>query len=170
MHDRLEKERRELPESEPVCVDAVRLQRVALALIIALFPGWALVIGSASADPGTVKERVEVPEPKSVSYEGVRYEALVWGRTRGLAQNGGYVVAIDERTGAERWVIKIYDIQIGDGKEQDKLDVFITSLKLDADKRHVQVVSERGEVFLLDLQTRAVVKQKQKSKIRKRVN
>jgi hypothetical protein len=116
----------------------------------------AIVTGCGLAAQGMEKERADTPVPKSVSHAGVRYEALAWGRARGLAQNGGYVLAIDEQTGIERWIVKIYDARIDDGKEQDKSDVFITSLAFDAHKRYLLIVNERGDAFRLDLRTRAV--------------
>lgn len=112
--------------------------------------------GAAAASVAVEKERADVPEPAPVSHAGTRYEAVLWGRARGLPQNGGYVAAIDERTGAERWLVKVYDALPDDGREQDKLDVFITHLALDADPRFLLVTNERDGVFRLDLQTRAV--------------
>jgi hypothetical protein len=110
----------------------------------------------ARAETEVAKERAGIPEPEPISRAGVRYEAIVWGRARGLPQNGGYVVAIDERTGAERWITRIYASGAGSDKEQDKQDVFITRLEFGAHPRHLRIVNERGDVYRLDLRTRAV--------------
>ncbi|HEY9227124.1 MAG TPA: hypothetical protein VIP11_10785 [Gemmatimonadaceae bacterium] len=105
---------------------------------------------------GAEKERADVPTVAPVSRDGVRYEAIVWGRARGLAQNGGYVAAVDEKTGSERWVAKVYDALPDDGKEQDKRDVFITALKFDAEPQYLLITNERNAVFRLNIVTRAV--------------
>jgi hypothetical protein len=110
----------------------------------------------AKAATGIEKERASIPEPAPVSHAGFRYQAILWGRVRNLPQNGGYVAAIDEKTGKEQWLVKIYDAPPSDGKEQDKLDIFITHIELDSDPRYLLVTNERGAVFRLDLQTRAV--------------
>lgn len=102
------------------------------------------------------KERADVPVVAPVSRDGVRYEAVVWGRTRGLPQNGGYIAAIDEKSGAERWLVKVYDPPLDDGKERDKRDVFITSLAFGPDPRYLIVTNERNAVFRVDVLTRAI--------------
>jgi hypothetical protein len=109
------------------------------------------------------KERANVPDPTPVSLAGTRYQAVPWGRARGLPQNGGYVAAIDEKTGAERWIVKIYDALPADGKEDDKRDVFISRLELDSNPRYLLVTNERHAVFKLDVQTRAVTVVKPRS-------
>ncbi len=105
------------------------------------------------------KERREAPTPAPVTRDGTRYEAVLWGRARGLPQNGGYVAAVDERTGAELWLVKVYDRRPDNGMEEDKLDVFITRLELSADGQALRVTNELGAVYRLDLRTRSVVKE-----------
>jgi hypothetical protein len=102
------------------------------------------------------KERAAPPEPEPVSLDGTRYESMLWGKTRGLGQNGGYLVAIDEASGKELWVLKVYDVVYEKDKEEDKQDVFITSLSLDPDQRTLRVTNEKEQVFLVDLKDRKV--------------
>ena len=104
---------------------------------------------------GIEKERAEAPEPAPVTAKGVRYAALPWGKVRGLGQNGGYVAAYD-RGGRELWVLKVYDVTYDKTREEDKQDVFITRLALDAEARHLVVENERGAIYSVDLRTRAV--------------
>lgn len=132
-----------------------RAVRLAASILV-----MVLGTGGCIASGGAEKERAEVPEAAAVSHAGVRYEAVLWGRARGLPQNGGYVSAVDEKTGKERWIAKIYDADPDDGKEADKRDVFITEMTLEADGRHLRVTNERGAVFRLDTQTRQVVPQR----------
>ncbi|WP_295451062.1 hypothetical protein [uncultured Thiodictyon sp.] len=90
---------------------------------------------------------------------GVRYEALHWGKERGFGQNGGYIVAVDEQTGAELWHLKVYDVRYDDDREGDKQDVFITRLSIGWFDPRLRVDNERGERFLIDLATREILKQ-----------
>jgi hypothetical protein len=102
------------------------------------------------------KERSELPEPEPVMLAGVRYEAVPWGKARGLAQNGGYVAAIDVDSGSEIWLLKVYDIVYDGEREDDKQDLFIAELSLDATGR-LRVEDERGATYLVDLKERKVV-------------
>jgi hypothetical protein len=119
----------------------------------------ALLAVAAAALPGeaAVKKKRLAPEPvEPVSFEGRRYEALVFGKARGLGQNGGHVVAIDEATGRELWVQRIYRIRYDRGLEADKQDVFITGLTLLPSAHALEIENERGARYRLDLRTRQV--------------
>lgn len=104
----------------------------------------------------TEKERSEVPEPAAVVEGGVRYEALPWGKARGLGQNGGYIAAYDTRTEDELWLLKVYTVVYDGEREDDKQDLFIEDLTLEAPGR-LRVTDERGGVHHVDLRRRAVV-------------
>src|SRR5438270_558113 len=97
------------------------------------------------------------PDPVDpVRSGGIRYEAVPWGKARGLDQNGGYVAAIDEASGRQLWIRRIYRIRYDRGREGDKQDVFITGLTLLPAARALAIENERGERYRLDLGTRKV--------------
>ena len=102
------------------------------------------------------KERRELPEPETVSLAGVRYEALPWGKARGLGQNGGYIVAIDEATGLEKWMLKVYDVTYDHEMEEDKQDVFIRKMAWGRNKRSLSMENDRGKTYILDLRDLSV--------------
>jgi hypothetical protein len=102
------------------------------------------------------KERSEIPEPAPVVVGGVRYEALPWGKARGLGQNGGYLAAIDVASGDESWLLKVYDVVYDGEREDDKQDLFIEDLTLEASGL-LRVIDERGGLYRVDLQRRCVV-------------
>ncbi len=106
----------------------------------------------------TEKERAEPAIPASVTAAGVRYEAVPWAKGRGLGQNGGYISAVDAATGKELWTLKVYEVIYNDEMEEDKQDVFIAKLVLSADGKTLRVENERGGVFEVDLQTKAVTR------------
>ena len=64
-----------------------------------------------------------------VEHDGVRYEAVHWGKQRELGQNGGFVAAIDAASGEELWIVRIYEIVYGE-KSPQKYDRFLTELEL----------------------------------------
>jgi hypothetical protein len=111
----------------------------------------------AGENADVAKERAEIPDPPYVDHAGVRYQAVPWGKARGLKQNGGYLAAVDTATGAEMWLLKVYDVSYDRDMEGDKLDLFITDLALDPDGSTLRVDNERGESYRVNLKTRRVV-------------
>jgi hypothetical protein len=104
-----------------------------------------------------MKKKRRGPDPVDpVRLGGIRYEAMPWGKARGLSQNGGYVAAIDEKTGDELWLLKVYDVTYDGDMEGDKQDVFVTSLDIDTAGRRLTVENEAGDRFAVDLESRKV--------------
>lgn len=102
------------------------------------------------------KERAEIPDPAPVILAGVRYAAVLWGRARGLGQNGGIIAAQDPASGLELWTLQVYRIDYDTGCESDKQDVFIESITAQSDGT-LRVTSERGDRYLVDVVRRTVV-------------
>lgn len=100
--------------------------------------------------------REEPSDVDPVSADGIRYEAVHWGKAIDLGQNGGYVRAVDARTEQELWTQKVYDIDYTRDMEPDRLDVFITRLVLSDDARTLTIDDENGRTWVLDLVTRTV--------------
>ena len=98
-----------------------------------------------------------VPNPKPVSHDGVRYEVLLTGRSRGFEQNGGIIRAVDKANSSELWTLVVYRVDIKpEGEEPDAQEVFITKLALEAGGKRLVVDNERKERFRVDLSNRAV--------------
>ena len=91
----------------------------------------------------------------AVELDGIRYEALHWGKERGLGQNGGFIVAINVASGEELWVKRIYKIKYGT-KSPQKYDRFITGIELDPSRRALLITDETGSVHRLTLTSRRV--------------
>lgn len=100
-------------------------------------------------------KRVGPPEVAPVTLGGLRFEAVHWGRERGLEQNGGYVEAFDTDTGAARWLLRIYAIDYRDDLETDVQDLFIEELKA-GPRGKLTVIDEHGRRFVVDPATRSV--------------
>jgi hypothetical protein len=98
------------------------------------------------------------PEPVTpVTHKGIRYEAVHWGKARGLEQNGGYVAAVDASSGEELRLLRVYGVAYDDDREPDKQDVFITRLARRLGSNKLTVENERGERYRVDLETGDVV-------------
>jgi hypothetical protein len=102
-------------------------------------------------------KRTAPPKVRPVTVGGVRIEALHWGRSRGLGQNGGYIVAVDPASGRELWTLKVYDIAYDPKMEEDVQDLFIAKLAVAGDKLSVR--DEGGRRFLVDLKRKTVAAQ-----------
>ncbi len=97
------------------------------------------------------------PDPiEPITLDGVRYEAVQFGKGRGLEQNGGYITATDIKTGKELWLLKIYDVRYLGDMEPDKQDILISAMELTRDRGHLKIENESGARFLIDLKTQHV--------------
>ena len=117
-------------------------------------PPAAQIAQSAAGVPAKKRAAPEPVEP--VVIQGIRYEAVPWGRARGLDQNGGYVQAVDVATGKQLWLVRVYKITYDPAMEADKQDEFISELSASKDGRTLTVVTERGSRYRIDLATRTV--------------
>ena len=128
----------------------------------ALLLAAALAACAAPAEPPaaparTVVKKRAAPEPVEPLQIGqVRYEVVPWGRSRGLAQDGGVIRAVDVGTGRELWLLQVYMLERDPRMETDKQEVFITQLSADPDGRGLFVDTERGARHRVDLATRRV--------------
>lgn len=107
--------------------------------------------------PGNVaaaKKRAPPQPVAPVVLDNVRFEAPINGKVRGLGQNGGLVVAIDNRTGEELWFVLVYTITYAPNLEADKQDLFITDMAASADGKALIVNDERGRRWRVDLAKR----------------
>jgi len=108
---------------------------------------------------GPSEKRVGPPPVAPVGIGNLRFEAIHWGKERGLGQNGGYIAARDRTSGKEIWTLKIYDIAYDPALESDVQDVFIQSMsRIGGDK--LQVIDEKDRRYIVDPQARSVTQQK----------
>ncbi len=99
-------------------------------------------------------KRVAPPKVKPVSVGKLRIEAVHWGRSRGLGQNGGFIAATDTETGKEVWLLKIYDIAYDPQLEEDVQDVFIEKIR--SYNGRLDITDEHSRHYTVDLASRTV--------------
>ena len=101
------------------------------------------------------KERSEIPQPPAVTIRGLRFEAVPWGKARGLNQNGGLVAAVDVATGKELWLLKVYTVTYDNDMEDDKQDLFIADIAHEGGDL-LRITDERRRVYFVDVARRTV--------------
>jgi hypothetical protein len=107
----------------------------------------ALVMLAFGSSPVLAK-RAGPKDVRPVIADGIRYSAPP-------RDGGGYVEATDVRTGKLLWQLRVYDIKVDPNLERDVQDIFITSLKVVDGK--LQVMNEKGDKFVVDLEKRRVI-------------
>lgn len=135
------------------------------ALALAGFALWASAqpMHVATAQPAAAEQRREMPRPKRtappavppVVLGNIRVETVPWGRSRDLGQNGGYIAALDRRTGRELWILKVYGVTYDAKMEEDVQDVFIKKMTKVSPTR-LNILDEDGRRYLVDVKTRSV--------------
>jgi hypothetical protein len=93
-----------------------------------------------------------------ITKNGVRYEELRGGVSRGFEQNGGILLATDVATNKELWVLQIYKTEYDPQEEADVQDVYFTKLKASWFSNSLTIVNERNETYEVKLKDRQILK------------
>lgn len=125
------------------------------AFLLSAGPGCSAEEKAAAPAAPTLQAKRAGPKAVApVTVGGIRYEALPWGKKRGLGQNGGYLATFDAKTGTALGLIKVYGINYDPKLEADVQDVFIT--RLDPVEGGLAITDERGRKYLVDVATKNV--------------
>ena len=99
--------------------------------------------------PGAAQaKRAPAPKVEPVVYQGVRYTAPNDQGRR------GYIQAWDNQTQKRLWEVTVFQNKINPALEEDVQWVFIR--RIEVKEGQLRVFSERGQVYSVDLKTRAV--------------
>jgi hypothetical protein len=109
-----------------------------------------------SAGLSPTAKRVGPAELAPVTIGNRRFEVVHWARRRGLAQNGGYIAALDIASGKELWLLRVYETTYDKSLESDVQDVFIKSISKKFFSETLKITDENGRSYLVNTQTRAV--------------
>jgi diguanylate cyclase (GGDEF)-like protein len=91
-----------------------------------------------SADPRA--SRPPAPDVPPVEYKGVRYSQVMNGRSRGLDQSTGYLLAT------------------GPALERDAQEIYFRSMKLDPEANSLLIEAEFGGTYCISLKDRTVIR------------
>ena len=101
--------------------------------------------------------RRKAPEKvEPLVHAGIRYETTVNGREFGFAQDGGVLLAFDEKSGEQLWVMQVYAIDINEKFERDAQICYITRITLSDDGKALWITNERRKQFSVNLADRVV--------------
>lgn len=106
--------------------------------------------------PSISAKRVGPKVVAPVNFKDIRFEVIHRGKERGLGQNGGYIAAVNRSTGAELWVLKVYDITYDAELESDVQDVFIVSMTKTLFGEKLKIADENGRRYVVDIEARSV--------------
>jgi hypothetical protein len=109
-----------------------------------------------SAGLGPSGKRVGPAQIAPVTIGNKRFEVVHWARDRGLAQNGGYIAALDISSGKELWLLRVYETTYDKSLERDVQDVFIKSMSKKIFSETLKITDENGHSYLVNTQTRVV--------------
>lgn len=96
--------------------------------------------------------RPPAPDVKPVVHNGVRYEQDRTDERQG-DQPGGYLVALDAKTGARLWRLKVYELQAGPGAPTGGA-VYFRSMQLAPGGAALDIEDETGVRYSVDLARR----------------
>jgi len=113
-------------------------------------------IATLSASMAHAK-RLAPKEVPPVVHDGIQYVVIHFGAFNKTGQNGGYIEARDAKTKKKIWGLQVYETEYDKNLEGDVQDVFITSLKIDKDKKILIVENESGKVYHVDIVQQKVV-------------
>jgi hypothetical protein len=88
---------------------------------------------------------------KSIEHKGIRYEQDMQSYDHGGDQPGGYLVAIDTKTGERLWMLKVYEVQNHDSSGVDTIGLYFKSMKLVTGHDELEIENESGSRFRVDL-------------------
>ena len=140
--------------------------RRAIALVAVLAGGLAQLLiasmasGVIPAPPQPQPEKRNMTTPAAsrpsapvvapVEHQGVRY-AQDGHDDRAGDQPGGYLVALDAKTGQRLWRLKVYDVPDARAQGRPALPRYFRALRLGADKSSLEIENEAGGVYRVDL-------------------
>lgn len=96
------------------------------------------------------------PQVSPISHAGVRYEQVRNARALGGDQVTGYMAAVDEATGKQLWILKVYDNRPSPELEADVQLSYFKSMELQPGSDEIAVTNEAGRRFIVQLRERTV--------------
>lgn len=85
-----------------------------------------------------------------ISHNGIRYAVRRFEEGR-FGQSGGVVQALNESTGTELWIVKVYSIIFDPDMEKDVQEIYIRSIQLSPEQDALLVIDERRRRYRITL-------------------
>ena len=94
--------------------------------------------------------RPPAPDVAPIEHDGVRYEQDRTDERQG-DQPGGYLVAIDVKTGARVWRLKVYDVPNHGASGVSEGSLYFRSMRLAPGGAAIEIENESGGRYLVDI-------------------
>lgn len=139
----------------------VLVAALAAVLAVPLIARAASSVAPAPPQPEAEKRNMTTPSASRpsapvvapVEHQGVRY-AQDSHDDRAGDQPGGYLVALDAKTGHRHWRLKVYDVPDARAQGRPALPRYFRALRLGADQSSLEIENEAGGVYRVDLGAR----------------
>jgi len=95
------------------------------------------------------------PAVAPVEHQGLRYEQDMESCAHGGDQPGGHLAAVDAKIGERLWMLKVYELQDHSAAGVDDIGVYVRSMALIPGKDELEIETETGASFRVDLAHRA---------------
>jgi hypothetical protein len=99
--------------------------------------------------------RPSAPVVAPVELDGVRYEQDSESYRHGGDQPGGYLVAVDPKTGGRLWMLKIYRVADHRAAGVGAMGRYFRSLQVVPGANELEIVNEAGGVYRVDVVQRS---------------
>jgi hypothetical protein len=91
------------------------------------------------------------PVVASIEHNGIRYEQDMQSYDHGGDQPGGYLTAIDVKTGERLWMVKVYEVSDQSESGVDIIGIYFKSMALIPGRDALEIEDETGRRFIFDL-------------------
>ena len=91
----------------------------------------------------------------SIEHKGLRYQQDFQALRHGGDQRGGYLVAVDPKTGDRLWMLKVYPVADHSAAGVESPGIHFRSMQLVAGREELEIENEVGGRYLVDLNKRS---------------
>ncbi|GLQ91204.1 hypothetical protein GCM10007901_01540 [Dyella acidisoli] len=98
--------------------------------------------------------RPSAPVVAPILHKGVRYEQDMQSYSHGGTQSGGYLVAIDPKSGERLWMLKVYEVPSQDAAGVSTPGRYFRTMRLLPERDEIEIENEAGGKYIVDLKQR----------------
>src|SRR5262249_18470751 len=105
----------------------------------------------SAMDDAPTPSRPAPPNVPPVEHKGVRYQQDMESFRFGGTQRGGYLVAIDPKTGERLWMLKVHPLTDHNEAGVETPGIYFRSMKLVSGQDALEIENEVGGKYIVDL-------------------
>jgi hypothetical protein len=109
---------------------------------------------SNAMDDAPTASRPAPPRVLPIDHDGVRYMQDMQSFRHGGNQRGGYLVAVDPKSGERLWMLKVYHVTDHSAANVETPGIYFRTMKLTGPDQ-LEIENEVGGVYRVDLRARS---------------